>query len=125
MLSYLAELASCAKVIPPAFLIAFNPFAPSDPAPDRITPMAFFFLVGGQGLEEMVDRTGWSRAFFSSGKLQNSALYREIAVRRNHVNVIRFYPGLVSDLEDWKLRCAAEQLRQRLRWVGSRCCTRT
>jgi putative SOS response-associated peptidase YedK len=30
-----------AKVIPPAFLIACIPFVPSDPLPERITPMTF------------------------------------------------------------------------------------
>jgi hypothetical protein len=40
MLSYFDEPSSCANVRPPASLIAFSPFVPSEPAPERITPMA-------------------------------------------------------------------------------------
>jgi hypothetical protein len=36
-----AELSSSAKVIPPACLIAWIPFAPSDPLPERIMAMTF------------------------------------------------------------------------------------
>ena len=34
----------CAKVIPPSALISFTPLVPSDPVPDRITPIALLLL---------------------------------------------------------------------------------
>jgi hypothetical protein len=39
-----AEFSSSAKVTPPASLIARMPFAPSDPLPERITPMTLGLL---------------------------------------------------------------------------------
>ena len=37
---YLADSLSCAKVIPPAALMAMHPSVPSEAVPDKITPMA-------------------------------------------------------------------------------------
>ena len=38
-----AVFGSCAKVTPPSALMAFSPSVPSDPLPERITPMAAVF----------------------------------------------------------------------------------
>ncbi len=40
MPSYLADFSSCAKVMPPADLMASSPRVPSDAVPDRTTPIA-------------------------------------------------------------------------------------
>ncbi len=39
MPSYAAEAGSWAKAMPPSALIAFAPSVPSEPVPDRITPI--------------------------------------------------------------------------------------
>jgi hypothetical protein len=38
--AWVADFSSCAKVIPPTDLISHTPWVPSEPVPERITPMA-------------------------------------------------------------------------------------
>jgi hypothetical protein len=43
MAGHAAVFGSCAKVTPASALIAFRPSVPSEPLPERITPMAAVF----------------------------------------------------------------------------------
>ena len=48
MLSNAELSAACAKVKPPASLMALSPTVPSLPLPERMTPMAFSAVNGGE-----------------------------------------------------------------------------
>ena len=117
MAGHSAVLGSCAKVTPPSALISLSPTVPSDPLPERITPMAALPFPRQSGIK-FVDRMVRSRSPLARNKLQCAAPDDHALVGRDYIYVVRLHRDSVGNLEDRHSGRFGEKLRQRTGVLG-------
>ena len=91
---------SCAKVTPPAALMACTPAEPSVPAPERITPIARLPHSSASDRRNRSMGMCGPGVLRAGGQPQRSLCDGQIAVRRNDVHVVGFHRHAVGRLAD-------------------------
>ena len=125
MLSNLAEAGSCTKVTPPFSLMARRPSVPSEPIPDRMTPMLrSCWSSARERKKKSIGRRRPCGAMRSS-RCRHPVEDGHVFVRRDHIDAVRLNRGAILDLKDLHGGGALEQFRHELLCVGSRCWTMT
>ena len=100
MVANFAVAASCANVTPPAALMASTPAEPSEPVPERMTPMALLPHSVGQRPQEPVDGHVRSRRLRARGQIQRPAGDGQIDVCRYDVYMVGFHRHAIGRLAD-------------------------
>ena len=100
MVANFAVAASCANVTPPAALMASTPAEPSEPVPERITPMALLPHSSASGPQEAVDGHVRSRRLRARGQFQRPVCDGQIDVCRYDVYVVGFHRHAIGRLAD-------------------------
>ena len=100
MVANFAVAASCANVTPPAALMASTPAEPSEPVPERITPMALLPHWSASGPQEPVDGHVRSRRLRAGGQLQRAVCDGQIDVCRYDVYMVGFHRHAIGRLTD-------------------------
>ena len=109
MLSNLAEAGSCTSTTPAFSLMARSPIVPSEPMPERMTPMLALLPVLGQGAEEEIDGETQAAGRRRLEQVQHPVQDGHVLVGGDHVDAVRLDPHPVPDLEDLHGGGALEQ----------------
>ena len=99
MLSNLAEAGSCTSANPAFSLMARSPIVPSEPMPERMTPMLCILPVLGQGAEEKIDGETQAAGSRRLEQVQHAVQNGHVLVGWDHIDAVRLDPHPVLDLE--------------------------